>query len=101
MTPERWQQVGELYQAALELEADARAGFLAQACAHDAALRSEVESLLAAEAKAGGFMAAPALEAMTELMPEVPSLVGRKLNHYRVLTQLGHGGICRQGTGAR
>ncbi len=30
MTPQQWQQVGRLYQAALELEADARPTFLRQ-----------------------------------------------------------------------
>ncbi len=46
MTPERWQQINELYHDALELDANRQATFLNQACAGDAALRDEVESLI-------------------------------------------------------
>ena len=42
----RWEQVEKLCQAALELEESRRAAFLEQACAGDAELRREVESLL-------------------------------------------------------
>jgi len=45
---ERWKQVEELFNAALELESVARAAFLAEACAGDEELRREVESLLQA-----------------------------------------------------
>jgi serine/threonine-protein kinase len=46
MTPERYKEVGQLYRAALEVEPERRAAFLAQACGDDEALRQEVESLL-------------------------------------------------------
>ena len=46
MTPERWQQVKELFNSALEREQNQRSAFLAQACGDDEYLRSEVESLL-------------------------------------------------------
>jgi serine/threonine protein kinase/tetratricopeptide (TPR) repeat protein len=48
MTPERWQRVKELFQSALAQQQDGRAAFLANACADDASLRVEVESLVAA-----------------------------------------------------
>ena len=60
MTPERWQQVERLYQAALEREPSQRAAFLEEACAGDEELRQEVESLLAYEPQAKGFIEAPA-----------------------------------------
>ena len=46
MTPERWQQVARLYEAALARPAHERAAFLAEACGGDAALCREVQSLL-------------------------------------------------------
>lgn len=46
MQAERWKRIEELCQAALELPPDKRAAFLAQACAGDAQLRAEVQSLL-------------------------------------------------------
>jgi hypothetical protein len=48
MTPERWQHVEQLYEAALERKADDRIAFLDKACGDDHVLRREVESLLQA-----------------------------------------------------
>jgi serine/threonine-protein kinase len=95
MTPERWQHVGELYQAALELLPDQRTAFLNQACGEDRPLRREVESLLAAEGQAGDFLAAGAIEdAAKSLAEEKPlSVVGKRLGHYQVRSLLGAGGM--------
>jgi hypothetical protein len=59
MTPERLQQVSHLYRAALECDANARAAFLNEMCAGDAALRQEVEWLLAQGQSAERSLAAP------------------------------------------
>jgi Tol biopolymer transport system component len=97
MTPERWEKIGELYHAARELDPALRAAFLAHACAGDEALRREVESLLAAEERAGKFIAAPALKDAAQMFLEepAPSLVGRRLGHYQILAPLGAGGMGR------
>ena len=55
MTPERWQQVKEVLQKALELKPEERAGFLAQRCGEDSALRREVETLIASEGQTGSM----------------------------------------------
>jgi hypothetical protein len=47
MTPERWQQIERVCHDALARDVASRAAFLADVCAGDEALRSEVESLLA------------------------------------------------------
>src|SRR2546430_11618006 len=60
MTPETWQQLKTLFQAAIELEPNQRASFLTEACAADAALRSRVEKLLASHDEAGSFLNSPA-----------------------------------------
>ena len=44
MTPERWKQIDQRAQAAIERGGDERASFLDAACASDEALRREVES---------------------------------------------------------
>lgn len=62
MTPERWQQVERIYQAALEREPAARPAFLDQICAGDPELRREVESMLEFSAEGDPFMESPALE---------------------------------------
>ncbi|HEX4947314.1 MAG TPA: protein kinase [Blastocatellia bacterium] len=95
MTPERWEQIGELYLAAQEVEAAQRPAFLAQACGNDTELRREVESLLAAEAKAGDFIDKPLLaEAHAKDTSEQSSLPEQNLiGHYQLQMPLGKGGM--------
>ena len=62
MTPERWQKISHLYNAALARDAKERAALLDRACGGDSTLRSEVESLLAQGSATEAFMAEPALE---------------------------------------
>jgi hypothetical protein len=62
MTPDRWQQINRLYQAALELETSQRTAFLKEACAGDEELRREVESLLTAHEQGRSPFEGPALE---------------------------------------
>jgi hypothetical protein len=51
MTPERWQKLYQLFDAAIELPEDRRSAFLDTACADDNGLRAEVRALLAAASK--------------------------------------------------
>src|SRR5213080_3093438 len=91
MTPERWEQVGKLYQAALALPPYERETFLGDATA----TRREVESLLAAEDVAGSFLAAGAMKDAAKMLVEDKSLSldGKELGHYQVLSLLGSGGM--------
>jgi serine/threonine protein kinase len=95
MTPERWQQIGRLYQEALGLSPDERITFLVRACGNDCDLRQEVESLLAAKSEAGDFLTAGAMkDAAKMLADEKPlTLVGKTIGHYQVLSLLGSGGM--------
>ncbi|HKQ78966.1 MAG TPA: protein kinase [Blastocatellia bacterium] len=62
MTPERWREIDEILQAALERAETDRRSFLDTACATDATLRGEVEAYLAAHRQAGDFLGASAIE---------------------------------------
>ena len=95
MTPERWEQIGEIYLAAQEVEAAQRPGFLAQACAHDIELRREVESLLQAEAEAGDFIAKPLLaDALAaDTIEQLPLPENDIIGHYQLQMRLGVGGM--------
>lgn len=95
MTPERWQQVDELFKAALERTPDERATFLRRACADDEALLRQVESLICSYEQAGSFMERPAVAAIAHslLGENGESPVGRLLGHYRVIRLLGEGGM--------
>ena len=95
MTPERWQQIGMLYEEALELSPEERAAFLAQACGNDFDLRQEVESLLASKSKAGDFLSSGAMKDAAKMLAEEKplNLAGKTVSHYQVLSLLGSGGM--------
>ena len=90
MTPERWSVVEGLCLQALEQPPDARAAFLNKACRGDANLLVEVESLLAHQGDAEGFLTTPPLERVS---PPPRSLVGRQLGAYRIEARIGAGGM--------
>jgi len=61
MTPERWKEVEEILQAALDRPAQERASFLAEACMGDDGLKREAISLIHAYDEAGDFIEQPAI----------------------------------------
>ena len=77
---------------ALTTPAD-RAAYLDRACGGDAALRGEVEGLLAALGKAGGFMSRPAVTPPEPVVPVPDEAVGSRFGPYKLLQKLGEGGI--------
>ncbi len=95
MGPERWSQIEKLYHSAAALQLGERAAFLNRFCNGDPELRQEVESLLAHEQQAENFIESPALEIAADLMAhgEHPSMVGRQVGHYRIVSLLGEGGM--------
>jgi serine/threonine protein kinase/tetratricopeptide (TPR) repeat protein len=94
MTPERWRQVEGLFLAASELEPAERGVFLDQACAEDAALRVQVDALLAADGDATGQVVSILGQQLGAFAREEANLlIGRHLGPYRVLGELGHGGM--------
>jgi uncharacterized repeat protein (TIGR03803 family) len=95
MTAQNWQQIKELFHSALEREPKERAAFLNQACRGNESLRSEVESLIAAHEKEGSFIDSPAYEVAARWLAEdeVDSLVGQQISQYKILEQLGAGGM--------
>jgi eukaryotic-like serine/threonine-protein kinase len=91
MTPERFRQIEELYHAAREVTADARAALMAQA---DPELRREVESLLIEPA--GEFLDRPAIRYAPHLLEDstLAGLAsGARLGPYRIESKLGAGGM--------
>jgi serine/threonine protein kinase len=88
VTPERWRQVTAVFHAARARDADEQRAFLDDACGANAALRADVEALLAAQAAAGPFGDVPlSVEALPELSP------GIMFGQYRVETLIGAGGM--------
>ena len=96
MTAERWKQVKEIFASALERQAVERPTYLDVACAGDASLRQEVESLLASHQDAGAFIETPALSTDTTLGAsgeEEAADIGRRIGAYRTVKEIGRGGM--------
>src|SRR5262245_15460706 len=103
MTPERWRQVEEIFQAAIERDVVERDDFLTETCGGDAELRREVVSLLAYET-AGTRTGEPFQQAIKgaarslnveQIEPNEldDNLSGRRIGAYRVTGLIGRGGM--------
>ncbi len=91
---QRWRQVEALFEETLAQPASQRRAFLRQACVGDPELEESVARLLAADAAADGTIEA-AVEHGTRLYGEAQSgaLVGKRIGTYRLVRELGHGGM--------
>ena len=95
MSSDRWRQIEDLCHAALAYRAEERGPFLVQACQGDQVLLREVESLLAQESGAEGFMSVPAAALAESAALDQPrgALVGARFGSYTIRTLLGVGGM--------
>jgi serine/threonine protein kinase len=97
VTPERWAQIRQIFDGALERPPKDRAAYLRVTCARDDAMRREVESLLASHDEASGFLAKPAadlghtLHYSGEESGEYPA--GFRAGPYQLEKRIGRGGM--------
>jgi serine/threonine protein kinase/Tfp pilus assembly protein PilF len=97
MTPDHWEHVTELFEAALERSPEERAAFLDEACRGDTALSYEVKRLLAEHERAGPFLQnPPGAVAVVRRLASVPHrfqpnqvVAGR----FRIISFVGEGGM--------
>ncbi len=96
MTPERWAQIRQIFDGALERPQQDRAAYLRVLCARDDELRREVESLLANYDGSADFLSTPAAELSRALatlensgeFPQVP-----RVGPYQLERRIGRGGM--------
>src|SRR5689334_4501571 len=95
MTPERWQQVKEIFNSAITHRPDERSLFISRACSGDEELRSEVESLIASHEQSGSFIDNPAFEAAATLLANEKAELnsGQIIASYEVISFLSRGGM--------
>ncbi len=89
MTPERFAEVERICQTAIDLPPDRRSVYLDGACAGDADLRLEVESLLAGASRAERLLETPPVAAAPPRRLEP----GERLGAYEITGELGAGGM--------
>ncbi len=94
MHGERWRRVEELYQAAYERPEHERSAFLDEACAGDATLREEVESLLAQPVSTDGSLERAARGVTSPTTPR-PFPAGTRLGPYEIIGPWGPAGWAR------
>lgn len=83
-----WARVNELFHEAIGLDPEARELFLAKLARTDAALAGEVRSLLAAHERSADFLAeSPTFQPARVVFP------GDRLGPYRIIDEIGHGGM--------
>jgi serine/threonine-protein kinase len=101
MDPDRWQRVESVLDRALMSDPSGWPALLDDTCSGDPELRAEVEALLAQHSAAEGFLESPPAVAASALIAEAkergstPRFEGRRIGAYRVVRQLGRGGMSR------
>ncbi len=96
MNTQDWEKVNDIVIDALDMEPSQRAAFLDERCNGSTEIRSEAESLLAGDAAAANFLDSPAIvnyASFFEKDEEPEALVGQKIGNYRIIRELGYGGM--------
>jgi serine/threonine protein kinase/Tol biopolymer transport system component len=95
MTPERWQQVNDLFDSAVRLDPSRRAAFIEESCSDDESLQREVESLLRSDGRAWALIERTALEvAVPMLADDEPQLLPSQIiGRYEIVRLIGRGGM--------
>ncbi|HEV8397124.1 MAG TPA: protein kinase [Vicinamibacterales bacterium] len=97
MTPDEWRRIKTIVAGALNQPASTRDAYVGTCCEEDTALRTEVQSLLHAVARAedlyedSGLCIAGAVDALEELRSA--DRMGQLLGPYRIVRELGDGGM--------
>ena len=95
MKPERWERIQELFHQAADLPETERAAFLDAECEGDAALESEVFSLLEADAQQALIdrTLAEVADGVLETSPSRESVPQHEFGPWRMTSILGEGGM--------
>jgi eukaryotic-like serine/threonine-protein kinase len=102
MDSERWKQVDQVLQSALDLPPEERDDFLRHVCAGDARLECEVRSLLTSDQRVGTFLEHRAIDVAALALARQPGEDGQEssdpqiettISHYRIIERLGQGGM--------
>ncbi len=96
-----WDQISHLLDEVLDLPSEKREAYLASACADDPTLRREIETLLDLESEAQEKIGESVMTFAPKLLPEADEILpppaemaeGERIGSYRIVRQLGQGGM--------
>src|SRR5947199_10053679 len=91
-SPEQWEQIKELFEAARQLPSTEQIKFLDQSCPTDSVTRLEVERLLAYAQESKGFLDSPS-PFQIPTRPAHQQAIPERIFRYRILEKLGEGGM--------
>ena len=91
MTPERWQQVKDIFDRAVECDPASRTAFIHERCGNDQELQREVESLLASDLETGSLLDNPLIG--PPAAPPASLANGDSFGPYVPVRVLGEGGM--------
>src|ERR1019366_1025710 len=92
MTPERWQQVKDIFDRAVECTTASRTAYIRDRCGDDEELRREVESLLASDTQTGSLLDNPLMETLADESATSPA-TNDSFGPYVPIRVLGEGGM--------
>jgi serine/threonine protein kinase len=93
MTPERWLRVEQIFDALADLPADEQSARLTTECGSDRELRVEIDRLLERD-RAGHCRIGHVIELLAQTpAPTEASFTGRRIGVYRVIREIGRGGM--------
>jgi serine/threonine protein kinase len=91
---DRWQRIEEVFHKALEQSESERALWLESNCGADAELRAEVAALIESDRRAASFVGSKVERAVIEFAAAIrPDLETRRIGPYRLIRELGRGGM--------
>jgi serine/threonine protein kinase/tetratricopeptide (TPR) repeat protein len=108
MSPERWKQVEEIFQSALDLPEAERTEYISTACGGDDELCRQVTALVEQYEESGDFIEQPAqvvvdirtgaglfrTGSMDEAGEPLPDpMIGRRIGPYKLIKEIGRGGM--------
>jgi serine/threonine-protein kinase len=96
MPDEHWQNLKQIFHAALALPVAERGAFISESSQGDESLRRSLESLLKSHEETNNFLDAPAYAAAAEMLVDRAELRnGQLVAHYKIVSLLGEGGMGR------
>ncbi len=94
MPDPHWENLKEIFHAAVALAQAERYSYLDRACEGNPSFRQAVESLIKSHEETSNFVDTPAYQAAAEMLVEdLEFKSGQTLAHYRLLSLLGQGGM--------